>query len=412
MISSLYPASAPSLLLDFTTGVVDPRITYSRSGVAAYTDSNGVLKYAVSNAPRIDFNPITGKCNGLFIEPNCDNLIQYSEDVSNAYWVPVDVTVTANATTAPDGTLTADRVVENSSALLKSVRPGALTITSGAQVTVSAYIKASGINVCQIYINDNTTTANRVAATFDLLTGAVSNVVNAGTFTGALAANAQPVGNGWFRCSLTGTATGVTVVQTRFHLGDAAYTGTSTNGIFLWGAQLEQRDHATSYVPRLTSAAASRAADSALVTVLAPWFNATEGTLVTQSVRRFIASGTAAGITASLDDATVNNRIYLANADTFTGGVMVATVSEFVTSQGAFVADVPSRQAIAYKLNDVQYAYSGATLTTDTACAIPAVTQLRIGAIGSASRYLSGHIQRVMYYPRRLSATELQSITL
>ena len=49
------------------------------------------------------------------------NLLQESETFSNAVWTKQDSSITANATTAPNGTLTADKLVENTSTSAHSV---------------------------------------------------------------------------------------------------------------------------------------------------------------------------------------------------------------------------------------------------------------------------------------------------
>jgi hypothetical protein len=67
----------PSLILDFARSqTVDPRITFTRASNAMYFSSQGVLTKALNNVPRIDFDPVTGVCNGLLIEQASTNLIR------------------------------------------------------------------------------------------------------------------------------------------------------------------------------------------------------------------------------------------------------------------------------------------------------------------------------------------------
>ena len=66
----------------------DARIDFSRGSNAYFVDSDGLVK----KSPH--------------------NLQVYSQDFDNAAWSKARVTVSANATTAPDGTLTADKIVE------------------------------------------------------------------------------------------------------------------------------------------------------------------------------------------------------------------------------------------------------------------------------------------------------------
>lgn len=81
MITSSYGLTAtervlPRLALDFTTAVLDPRVTITRTGNnATVTNSSGVIVGVNANLPRFDFNPTTLVCNGLLIEESRTNLL-------------------------------------------------------------------------------------------------------------------------------------------------------------------------------------------------------------------------------------------------------------------------------------------------------------------------------------------------
>jgi hypothetical protein len=79
MITPAYSITAtervlPRLALDFTTAVLDPRVTVTRSGnTATVTDSSGVIVAINADLPRFDYNPSTLICNGLLIEESRTN---------------------------------------------------------------------------------------------------------------------------------------------------------------------------------------------------------------------------------------------------------------------------------------------------------------------------------------------------
>jgi hypothetical protein len=81
MITPAYSLTAtervlPRLALDFTTAVLDPRVTFTRSGnTATVTDSSGVIVAINANLPRFDYNPSTLICNGLLIEEARTNVL-------------------------------------------------------------------------------------------------------------------------------------------------------------------------------------------------------------------------------------------------------------------------------------------------------------------------------------------------
>jgi hypothetical protein len=66
----------PRMALDFTTAVLDSRVTFTRAGnTATVTNSSGVIAAINADLPRFDFDPITLVCKGLLIEELRTNLL-------------------------------------------------------------------------------------------------------------------------------------------------------------------------------------------------------------------------------------------------------------------------------------------------------------------------------------------------
>jgi hypothetical protein len=157
------------------------------------------------------------------------NLISSTESMSLT-WVPTRASVAENATTAPDGTSTADKIVEDNSA--SNTHRIAIGVTSSATThTASVYLKAAGRDYAFVYLDAN----NGTGSFFDLANGVT------GAVSGAVTSAIQSVGNGWYRCSVTGgaTATPAMWILTADSISSSSYTGDGTSGIFIWGAQLE-----------------------------------------------------------------------------------------------------------------------------------------------------------------------------
>ena len=106
-ISQNFPNTRPSLNLNFARSkTLDPRITFIRTQTgseASYVDESGIIRYASADEPRFDHDPETGRCLGLMIEEQQTNVLLYSEEFDTG-WTSTNASVTANATTAPDGT--------------------------------------------------------------------------------------------------------------------------------------------------------------------------------------------------------------------------------------------------------------------------------------------------------------------
>jgi hypothetical protein len=155
--------------------------------------------------------------------------------------------VSANNSTAPDGTTTADLLVEDSSTSGRYLQQA---ITTTAQTyTFSVYLKMPSSNARRyalLYHNESVK-----GWVFDLQSG----VVGAGgtTAVGAPAAyGIESVGSGWYRCYITITGT---AASNQFRIypvtnngsGNASYTGDGVSGILVWGAQIETGSSATAY---------------------------------------------------------------------------------------------------------------------------------------------------------------------
>jgi hypothetical protein len=204
------------------------------------------------NIPRLDYS--NGTCPSLLVEPQRTNLVSYSEEFSNAYWFKNAVTISANSTTAPNGILTADSIVENTANTDHYVSTaGSLTLTN-APYTSSAYFKKAGRDWVNLSLYNGT---DSKAAWFNINTGTL------GTVQSGLTAAITDVGNGWYRCSITRTmSTGINYCGIAPQIADngGTYLGNGLTAIYVWGAQLEAGSYPTSYIPT-TSASVTRNAD-------------------------------------------------------------------------------------------------------------------------------------------------------
>lgn len=235
-------------------------LTHTRAGTATYTDSTGTLQTAATNELRKDNHIWDGSSwvKRCLVEPQSTNLVTYSSEFDNAAWTKSRVTVTANAITAPDGTLSADKITENDTSAGSTHSVLDNVSASGSTIyTQSVFLKAAERSWVQIKQFDGTT---NLGAFFDIANGAI------GTVDVGITANIQNYGNGWYRCSVTNTtASGATLERLQVNLaisdGSSAYDGDGTSGIYVYGAQLEASSVPTSYIPT-AGAQVTRPADA------------------------------------------------------------------------------------------------------------------------------------------------------
>lgn len=214
-------------------------LSFTRATTATYKDpTTGVIKYSASGQLRIEKK-------GALIEAARTNIAQRSEERDDAYWnIKNFITVSANSTVAPDSNSTADKIVETTDNDLHYI--GRDFTVSNVSHTHSVYVKAAGRN--RIRMNVSTTTT-----VFNISTGVV--VSGSGSI--------EYVGNGWYRCSMSGLPfSGTTIfmyVTLQEDDGTESYAGDVTKGVYLWGAQLEAGAFVSSYIPTTTESSTRNA---------------------------------------------------------------------------------------------------------------------------------------------------------
>lgn len=222
-------ASGAAMSLDFLSGTLDPRITFSRGSNATLVDATGKIVYAPAN------------------------LITYSEQFDNAAWADAaptsTVTVAANNTTAPDGTSAADKLTAANGGTNAMVRQ-AKTLVASTTYTGSVFVKASTSTQSRLLLRDTTAGTNFADATLTWAAG-VPTVAGGPVGTWAII----PFGNGWYRVTGTGTSGATASPLVTFSIFPDTSAG--TNAIFAYGAQLEPVTYQTTPSPYVATTASA-----------------------------------------------------------------------------------------------------------------------------------------------------------
>ncbi len=376
-----------------------PGWSFTRASTGYAQTAAGVLvPFASGELRRTD--------KGVLIEGARTNLCLQSQTFDNASWEKTRSSVSADAAVAPDGTTTADKLVEDTTATATHQMSQNITVSLNATCASSVYAKAGERTWLRITEGNGVT----ASAFFNLSAGTVGTVAGTGTPSAIITALA----NGWYRCTLVFTASGTTP-NSHFQLatGDNgnSYTGDGASGLYIWGAQLEAAAFPSSYIPT-TTASATRAADVLTVPVSGiaypvslfcewQWITSTAGSRFT------------VGVNVNGSD---TNRSYLriASNDTVraimsTGGVEQAAVSPGVTS----LTGVVYKQAGRFAANDVNCAINGTVGSADTSATDPtAPTIIRFGSTDSGTEQPFGYLRRAALFNRALSDAELQAVTL
>jgi len=200
--------------------VVAGSLTATRATTGTYVDRYGVVKTASADEMREE-------SEGWLIEGESTNLALYSEQFDNGAWAKTgSATVTANATSAPDGNATADRI--DFTADNETVAQF-LSNSTVSNFTFSLWVKSPSTDRdFELTIRNTPTTSNRT----DLIFTATSD---------------------WKRFDVSFLSLSENIAcEIRSKAGNL--------DIDVWGAQLEQQSAASSYIPT-TTAPVTRSAD-------------------------------------------------------------------------------------------------------------------------------------------------------
>jgi hypothetical protein len=337
------------------------------------------------------------------------NLLTFTEQFGNASWtINSGGVVTANAATAPDGLLTADQVAGNGTNF-SGVRRNVAS-TPGTSYVSSLYVKQNTSSHCGMFVD-----GGNLSGTLNFSTGSISG-------SGFIAEN---VGNGWFRISVARNATGVSHATVWVFPSEGA--ATSTNSVFVWGAQIELGSAVTAYQRVVTQYDVNEAGVEALhylsfdgtddsLATSAIDFTATDAVAVHAGVRKVsdTARGTIAELTASV--AANNGGFHLtapnAASDTFAfeskGTALTDAVATGIAAPAtrilSGIADISADNNI-LRVNGVQADSEAGDQGTGTyANAI-----LYVGRRGGASLPFNGHLYGLIVRGAASSTAQISS---
>lgn len=284
---------------------------------------DGVFFLARNNACDVDFDDISVReIPVLKWAPH--NLLAYSEDLGN--WTNFNTTDSLNQIASPDGTTTADKVVENSSSTVHNIyQTGHTNVVSGVDYTFCTFVKQGEYKWIQLSfaLSNSTFTANDFA-NFDVNAGTV------GTTGSGATATIEDVGSGWYKCSVTATAaasasSGATICltdNTNASSRNPSYAGDGSSGIYVWGMHFNRGDlggmvdnpeRGDSYVPTaLRPFGANLVTNGTFDTDFTGWTDVSTGT---GSIA--VVSGQ-----AQLTRVDLNNRGFISQAITVVSGAV------------------------------------------------------------------------------------------
>ena len=385
---------------------------YSKGQVSDFTEnttitsnSNQIWIRIYNNTPTIGDNfsidnvsvkEVTGQevvpdsgCGSWLFEPQSTNLIEYSNDYADAYWIKatsgsgIAPVVTSNYAISPDGTQNADRIqfdatTSGSNGDRSRIRT-TLSLTDTSYYTFSFYAKSTD------------GTDQKIGVLFD------NSQIETFTIT-----------DEWQRFEATQQQFG-----TSSTCGLDLRSGNAfTSDILVYGIQLEEQSYATSYIPT-SGSSVTRNQDLCTNGGSLASINSTEGVLYAE-IAALADGGTFRGI--SLNDGTTNNnnviRIYCASADNRitiiirANGSLIFNYSHTLTSITDF-----NKIAIKYKQNDFSLWVNGINIHNQTTGNTPIGLNELLFNNGLGTEIFFGKTKALAVWKEALSDAELTELT-
>ena len=249
---ALYDSGAAS----HATAINVTGVTATDSGIrAGFADNNLSLSYT-------QFDITQSSLSRCLLVDNGVNKILQSQTFDNASWTKSNSSITADAspypTLAPDGTQTADELIEASDTGQTHQATQTITRSSNAEFwTASVYLKQNTNQRIRLQFTDGS--SNGAYGIFDASSGTITagpGDLGSATHTFGTIISA---GNGWYRCRITSKIPATTSVLLQIILCDGAsntttYNGDGSSSVFIWGAQLQQGGQLGRYVATTTTA--------------------------------------------------------------------------------------------------------------------------------------------------------------
>ena len=360
---------------------------YIESG--ATTGKAGLLE----DEPRFDYSG-GATCPSLLLEPSRTNLITNSEYLNGISGLAkIGTSFDTNVTTSPEG-------LDNASLLKEDSSNGShfayidFALTNGSTYTISIFAKAGGVNRNLKLGDGGVGWGSGFNGQFDL---------TAGTATGG---TIEPMGSGWYRCSVTGTtnATSSRLIIYSTLNASTSYQGDGTSGVYLYGFQLEEGSYPTSYIPNHSGGSVTRGADDLSLTGVSSLIGQTEGTffvdweIIDQIGDRYISL------------ISPNNRILFYRILAGVRVQITANASTIYDSATLNNIDGRNKLAVSYTSGDIKVYLNGSEAETSTAT-FTFSNPLSDFDFQFAGKDDKTRIYQCLTIPEALSGTDLATLT-
>ncbi len=398
-----------TLNLDFTTGTLDSRLTFTRASTATYINSSGYVTSAAINAPRFDYSPTNiGEPRGLLIEAAATNTATTSETFIGAIYIPNGTTVTVESSEPnPRGTLGCVSFAPTTNGNQRFLGPSIAGFSTTTKVTYSLWLKAKGTDKGVFLLFTSGSLVNSSGVIISQPAGASASFTGNGTVAPTITNLSSA---GWTRIAVTTDANFVGTGNFDAFLYPNSTTGQTTNdSLYIWGAQAEQSSNASSYIPTDASQVTRNADQCELTSGVSALYNSATGTgtmLIDVSYSSLVNVNGGIELAAGTGNQGLTNRVSCRTNTTFVGGT---PLNPTPTGAGQRFKTV-----IAFAPSDLAASRNGnSAVTSSTNVTLTGMTALKfyIDAWAGGSLPVYGAVRQVKIWPTRLPNATIQTLS-
>jgi hypothetical protein len=379
-------------------------IDFTRSTTGTYLGSDGLLKTAAVDEPRLEYDS-QGNALGLLVEETRTNILTQSA-IESAHWTVVGTGVTiTNREDNALGVFNGATVAGNGNTWNRVKRN--IVVTSGTVYSGTFFYKEGTSGRVRLVMRANSLES--------VISGEQGSIATVSNNAGVISVVSEEDYGGIRKVTFKWTSNFTGAAE----IGLGAGTTGVGEDVIVYAAQLEAGHFPTAYIPTEASTV-TRSAEGVRVTLSKFHYRQKHGSLVVEFAAKYDESIEGYRRVAEIgNETTSSNRMVLfvkGDETKLDTSVYNDDVFEF---GGALTLSLPnntgvySKAAFAWQTDDAQNAYEGAVKgsSTDVTLTETRDTLAIMGRPNVASSRLSGHVKSIQYYPLRLSSERLEQVT-
>jgi hypothetical protein len=411
-ICQVAPGTNTDIVLDNISikEVINADFTFTRNDAGTRVNASGNIESVGVDLPRIDY---LGGSGSLLLEPQSQNLIQYSEDFSQgSYFTITSASVSSSTITDPTENQNSFKLIpDNGTGGNRSIGRNFLNLTN--LHTFTCFAKKAEYN----YLMLRTRNGPNTNVMFNLDNGTYNVNATSAAFVGA---KIDDYGNGWYRCSITLDPSQMNTVGQLFVSLSVGVTGNETNsfsgdgvsGVYIFGMQFEEQSYPTSYIPT-SGSPETRAADSALDAGSSDLINSTEGVFYAElkNIAEFVNEGSSIGI----NNGTAQSRINIFKTPT-TNKLLIQVRAQNNLVNFGYTSNTTNvdfdKVAIKWKSGDYAIWINGVEVKTSTSTILPiGLDRVNFNGFSTTFQPFQGNVKCVAVFKEALTDAELTALT-